>query len=821
MTTEGSEALLPRLRRCLTDPVEMMAERESLAAALADELARGADGDGASSVVDALAELRGAADPATLSVVAAKTMRLLMQVSAAAQPIAEATPTRRSSAERRAARAERQQARALEQDRRAPAESPLERPVETLPGIGRVTGQSLRARGLATLADLIWCLPLGYRDERALTPIGALVEGAHAITVGRVASVRGGGRGRRMAEVVLCDEQGDEVRLVWFRAPGGLLKRFSEGTRFTAAGRVEAYRERLSINHPVTATLAEGEPAKGPGILPRYPEVIGVSPRLLDKALRAALAQACDHVPDAVPAELAEREGLPTLADALARLHAPPQDLDDDNLARWNAHASRYHRRLAFEEFFLLELALHHRQQSERDVRAESLQASEQQVQRVRAALGFQLTAAQARVCDEIARDLASDQPMRRLLQGDVGSGKTAVALLAAAHAVSAGAQVAFMAPTEVLAQQHFRSLGPLSEALGLRTALLLGGARASHRRSVLSDLANARLDLVIGTHALLSDSVAFSRLRLVIVDEQHRFGVAQRLRLVDKGEGRSPHLLVMTATPIPRTLTLALHGDLSTSVIDELPPGRVPPVTRAYPVAERARALRQVERALDQGGQAYVVCPAIEDTEDQPLRTVEVAYRELQERFPDEGVALLHGRLPPEDKQRAMDAFLHGKARVLVATTVIEVGVDVARANVILIEHAERFGMAQLHQLRGRVGRAGQNSACLLVHDAQGPEARRRIEVLCESHDGFRIAEEDLQLRGPGELFGRRQSGLPGFRFGDLRRDLELLDRAREGARALLESDPELAQPKHEGARDALARLQEGRNAVVREEAG
>jgi ATP-dependent DNA helicase RecG len=401
-----------------------------------------------------------------------------------------------------------------------------------------------------------------------------------------------------------------------------------------------------------------------------------------------------------------------------------------------------------------------------------------------------------------------------------VGSGKTAVALLAAAHATAAGAQAAFMAPTEVLAEQHFRSLQPLAQAMGLRVALTLGGERAAHRKGLRKGLAEGRIDLVVGTHALLSEGVRFARLRLVIVDEQHRFGVAQRLRLVDKASQLAPHLLVMTATPIPRSLALALHGDLAASVLDEMPPGRVPAVTRAYPSGERAAALRQLERGLSSGGQAYVVCPAIEPSEESGLRSALEVFDELSRSLPV-GVALLHGQLTAEEKQLAMQRFASGQARVLVSTTIVEVGLDVSAANVILIEHAERYGLAQLHQLRGRVGRAGQRSACLLVHDAASEEARERIRILCESSDGFRIAEHDLRLRGPGELFGRRQSGLPGFRFGDLRRDLPLLALAHELARSVLSRDPRLDTPEHEGARAALERLAQTDRALVKEEAG
>lgn len=827
------EGLLKQLQLCTTGAEEAFPQRAELGASIAQLASqlqtRHPDSDAAGQLAS-LAEALGAAeDAAALAVAGARGLRLVMQASSLLTPVEPepVVPSHVARKERRAKAAKRRQRAAIADAEASEREGTLDArdaPVESLPGIGAVTGQALRSRGLATLGELLWLLPLAYRDERRITPFSELVEGEHAVTAGHVVSARGGGgrgRGGRMADVVLRDAAGDELRLVWFRAPGGLAARFREGQCFTAAGRVESFRGRLGINHPVTAQVPEGQQPTGPGIVPRYSEVPGVGTRTLQRAVHAAVERAAAALPDAVPASVRAAEGLDTLQVSLRALHHPPQDLDAEALAAWNAHGSEPHRRLVYEEFFLLELALHHRRVEEQGARSEALEAPDAPMERARRALGFALTGAQERVVSEIGSDLRRQEPMRRLLQGDVGSGKTAVALLSAAQAVAAGAQVAFMAPTEVLAEQHFRGLGPLSEALGLKSALLVGGARSAHRKQVLKQLESGALDLVVGTHALLSDSVTFARLRLVIVDEQHRFGVAQRLRLVDKGGGLAPHLLVMTATPIPRTLTLALHGDLAVSVLDEMPPGRVPPVTRAYPASERERALRQLERALESGGQAYVVCPAIEEHEEQPLRTVEEAYRELSERFSAWGVELLHGRLPQADKQAAMERFASGQAKVLVATTVIEVGVDVSAANLMLIEHAERFGLAQLHQLRGRVGRGGQRSACLLVHEAVGDDANARIAALCDSHDGFVIAEQDLTLRGPGELFGRRQSGLPGFRFGDLRRDVALLERAQLQAAEVVSADPDLTRPEHAGARAALLRLQDSRHAVVKEEAG
>jgi len=816
----SSPELLAGLRACLGEAQPSSAER----AALSAQLGSLAD---IPELADVASKLASAQSRSEIAVAAARGMRVLMQAEALAKPEPSAPDTpkrsrREAQAERKNFVLERKQAEALSS--RA-GKSALEQPVETLPGVGRALGLALRGRGIATLEDLVWLLPLGYHDEREITPIGKLVVGERQVTEGRVTSARMGGR--RMAEVWIEDPEGergnvDRVRLTWFRVPGGLIARFREGERFRVAGTVESYRGGLQITHPQTELLSGDKAAQSHGVVPRYAIIPGVPPKQLRKVVLGALDKAASALPEAVPDAIREREQLTTMREAIAALHAPPIDIEAGELQRWNEARTPHHARLAFEEFYLLEIALQQRRIEEQGVAAEALVAVPAAVERARAALPFALTGAQTRVIAEIHKDLADPRPMRRLLQGDVGSGKTAVALLSAAHAISAGAQVAFMAPTEILAEQHFRSLSRIAEAMGLRAALVLGGERASHRAKTRKALAEGRVDLAIGTHALLSEGVEFARLGLVIVDEQHRFGVGQRLRLVNKsGFGVAPHLLVMTATPIPRTLALAAYGDLSASVLDELPPGRIPPVTRAYPFAQRGDALRQLERALETGGQAYVVCPTIEPNEETGMRSAMESYEELSQRFEQYGVALLHGQLPDEDKQSALERFSRAEARVLVATTIVEVGLDVPKANCILIENAERFGLAQLHQLRGRVGRGGQRSACLLVHEAQSDLARERIQALCDSHDGFKLAEEDLRLRGPGELFGRKQSGLPGFRFGDLRRDQPLLVRARELATETFEKDPKLELPEHAGARRALDRMATTERALVKEEAG
>lgn len=778
--------------------------------------------------------LENASTPAELRVAAAKLLRWMAtrEAAVATKPTKPSrTSARAKEKARRDAKLEVEQKLALD---RAADLAPQDRPVESLAGVGASLGKALRRKGIETLSDLVLMLPRRYEDERVLTPIGQLVPGTRAVTVGRVVHARWTGfRGKmRMAEVVLEPIETDvlaryaTLRLMWFRAPGGLVERFEKGRRVRASGTIEEYRGIASISHPETLLLDDDGAVKGLEIVPRYPEIPGVAPRILARTVRAAVSSLRSQWPESIPAAIRAHEGISRLGDALYAIHHPPATLDDAELLAWNEGRTKHHERLVLEEFFVLELSLHRRQIAESGVVAEPLVAHEVAFARAMESLPFALTGAQTKVVGEIRRDMSSDRPMRRLLQGDVGSGKTAVAMLAAAHAVSAGGQVALLAPTEILAEQHFRSMQRLASAMGLRIGLFLGGDRASHRKKVRAELAHGVLDVAVGTHALLEDSVVFRRLRLAIVDEQHRFGVAQRLRLVEKASsddgGRlAPHLLVMTATPIPRTLALSVYGDLEVSVIDEMPPGRKPTITRAYRENERERALAQMERAIEAGGRAYVICPLVEESDEMDLRDATTTFEELSARFPSYGVALLHGRLSSEDKHAAIGAFSKGDARILVSTTVVEVGVDVPEANVILIEHAERFGLAQLHQLRGRVGRGGQTSACLLVHDAKGEDATARIRTLCDTTDGFRIAEADLEIRGPGELFGRKQSGVPGFRFGDLRRDVAILERARSFAKDVFERDPELALDEHRGAREAVDRLADSSRRVIKEEAG
>ncbi|MBN2361163.1 MAG: ATP-dependent DNA helicase RecG, partial [Deltaproteobacteria bacterium] len=524
---------------------------------------------------------------------------------------------------------------------------------------------------------------------------------------------------------------------------------------------------------------------------------------------------------ETIPAGLLEQLRLPDLRTSIRHLHRPT---DDDELTALAEGRSCYHQRLAFDEFFHLQVALAQRRTSRRANPALPVPRPPDPQALAGAILPFEPTAAQRRVIDEIVADLTGPQPMARLLQGDVGSGKTAVAAVAALAAARAGLQVAFLAPTEILAEQHRRTLAGLMPRAGIEVGALTGSTRARDRRQMLARLASGELPLVVGTHALLQPDVVFSRLGLVVVDEQHRFGVLQRAALAERGpligDGLRavPHQLVMTATPIPRSLTLTLYGDLALSVLDELPPGRTPIATAVLRQEEGDRFYREIATELATGGRIFVVYPLVEESEKLDLANATSGAEALRHRFPEAGVTLLTGRMKGAEKEAAMAAFASGRSRVLVATTVVEVGIDVPQASGMVVVNAERFGLSQLHQLRGRVGRGARASRCLLVHGgAGGVEAWRRLKVMEQTNDGFRIAEEDLAIRGPGDLLGTRQAGLPSFAFADLMRHGRLLEEARRAAQAVVERDPGLALPEHAALQRALAEQYRTRLALLR----
>jgi ATP-dependent DNA helicase RecG len=740
------------------------------------------------------------------NVVLARGGRLLLSLSMALEDAADEPPKR--SERRRKTEA-----------KPAPC-TPFDPSLLELDGVGPKTASRLASRGLKAPIDLLYWLPRRYDDRRSTTPIRELAPGMRAVTRGTVARVRVfGPRWRQMMAIVLKDGD-DEIAGTWFSNRRPRSDRFVEGEEVTLAGLVSLYKGKLQIAHPIVVTEENGD--RVGRIVPLYAEVPGVAGRVVEKAIGAAALRAKELVADRIPPEITARRGLLPLDEALSLAHRPPAGASAEELASWLDGRSPAQLRLAYDEFFYLQLALALRRRAEVSSPAPPIPAAADLADEAGALLGFAPTSAQRRVVAEIAADLARGTPMRRLLQGDVGSGKTMVALAAILAATRAGCQAALMAPTEILAEQHMRNLEPALRRLGLRAQLHIGEARSSARKRSLAAIEAGTADLAIGTHALIQESVRFARLGLAVVDEQHRFGVSQRLGLVGKGrDGLAPHLLVMTATPIPRTLALTLHGDLDFSVLDELPPGRTPIETRLWSGADREEALGRARAALDRGEQVYAVCPIIEESEALDVSAAETVHAELCERFGPERVGLLHGRLEPERRDAVMDGFVRGEIAVLATTTVIEVGVDVPNATVMIVEGAQRFGLAQLHQLRGRVGRGARPSECHLIADAASADTAARLEVIAGTLDGFAIAEADLRLRGPGELYGRRQSGLPGFRFGDLRRDAELVNWARDDALALIAADPSLEAPEHLGLAEDLARRIEAGDGPVGEEAG
>ncbi len=709
-------------------------------------------------------------------------------------------------------------------------------PLLGLPGVGPATAGKLADKGLHTVGDAVYFLPKRWDDLRELVPMRALVAGQMAVTRGTVEKSRVAfGRGRRILDVTFVDDDGRRLGARWFYFRGGMQQRFAVGARFIITGVPRVRKDTLEMVHPETILEGEGEEGATGGVRVRYGEIEGVPGRTVEKLCRAAATKYAAEVPDGIPAQLASDLALLSQAEALRSLHLPDPDLAPELVRALNDGTAPPMRRLVFDEFFFLQLGLARRRGTARREPGLALTAAsapDRALRRFLQALPFAPTGAQQRAIAEIAHDLAAPHPMHRLLQGDVGSGKTVVAFAACELACASGLQAAIMAPTEILAEQHARTLTGWAEATGRSIALLTASTPRAARDSALALLAAGKLDLVVGTHALLAERVTFARLGVVVIDEQHRFGVAQRALLRDKGgmlhagARAAPHLLVMTATPIPRTLALTAYGDLDLTILDELPPGREPPATKVLGGAtSRTRALKELEAALDAGRQAYWVCPLVEESEKLELQDVKIADVTeaadwLAAQLGDVPIGLVHGRLATPDRDRVMRAFRSGELRVLVATTVIEVGVDVPTASMMVIEGAERFGLAQLHQLRGRIGRGGGRSTCLLLSAAKSGDAGDRLAVMAETSDGFKVAEEDLRIRGPGELFGTRQAGLPRLRYADLVRDIELLKLARDQAFRLLERDPQLAAPEHARTKLVLdARWAEAR--LFGEEAG
>jgi ATP-dependent DNA helicase RecG len=679
----------------------------------------------------------------------------------------------------------------------APALAPSgEASLAMLAGVGPAVAGKLQARGLGTLQDLWLHLPLRYEDRTRLTLIEDLRSGAPAQVEGRVMAVERGMRYRPMLKVAIEDEGRGTLVLRFFHFRQQQLGQFAVGNRLRCFGTPRPGQLGLEIVHPSYQVLGRhDDPALGDRLDPVYPAVEGVGPATMRKLILQALERLPDEsLLELLPPGWLDGLGLPSLRSALLTVHQPPQDADLSALAN-GIHPAQ--RRLALEELLAHHLSLRRQRIALQAHHAPPLDGPGRLAKALLKQLPFALTGAQQRVFKQIREDLARPSPMLRLVQGDVGSGKTVVAALAAMLAVEQGKQVALAAPTELLAEQHLNNLRGWLEPLGVQVAWLAGKVTGKARAKVLADVANGEAKVVVGTHALMQDAVVFQDLALAIVDEQHRFGVHQRLALRDKGAGGNsvPHQLVMTATPIPRTLAMSEYADLDVSAIDELPPGRTPVQTVALNADRRPELIERIALACSEGRQVYWVCTLIEESEELDATPAQATYESLQALLPGVRVGLVHGRLKAAEKLATMVAFKAGQIDLLVATTVIEVGVDVPNASLMVIENAERLGLAQLHQLRGRVGRGSAVSRCMLLYQTPlSTMARERLQTMRETNDGFVIAEKDLELRGPGELLGTRQTGLAGFRIADLARDANLLPDVHALAERLLQEQPGLA---------------------------
>jgi ATP-dependent DNA helicase RecG len=663
----------------------------------------------------------------------------------------------------------------------------LSEALTTLKGVGPALAKKLEKLGLSRVEDLLFLLPLRYEDRTQLVKIGALVAGKRCLTTGEVLLAETAFRGRRNLLVRLSDGSG-QLTLRFFHFSRQQQAQFQTGVHVTCFGEVRRGPAGFEMIHPEYRILRDQQAAAtNDSLTPIYPGTEGVQQgrlrNLTDQALRAMLEE---PPPELLPRSVTDKLGMPSLVDAIRYLHRPPPDA---NVAQMQEGRHPCQQRLAFEELLAHYLSLRNLRALAATEGAFALKHGQEQVDKFIADLPFELTAAQARVVDEILLDLSQPHPMMRLIQGDVGSGKTVVAAIACLKAIACGVQAAIMAPTEILAEQHWRNFSDWFQPLGIEPAWLSGSQKAAARRESLAAIADGRAQLVIGTHALFQEGVEFDNLALVVIDEQHRFGVHQRMALRDKGVGRDghPHQLVMTATPIPRTLAMAAYADLDTSVIDELPPGRRPVSTIAVPDTRRGEIIERVRAACKSGQQAYWVCPLIEESEVLDYQAAEASYQMLAQALPELRVGLVHGRMRPAEKERGMQAFKEGLIQVLVATTVIEVGVDVPNASLMIIENAERMGLSQLHQLRGRVGRGAAQSHCVLLYKGPlGRVAKERLAVLRDTNDGFVVAQRDLELRGPGELLGTRQTGLPDYRVANIVRDASLMPQVQMTAEEL-----------------------------------
>jgi ATP-dependent DNA helicase RecG len=696
----------------------------------------------------------------------------------------------------------------------------LETPIQFTKGVGPKLSEILAKKNITTVEDALYLLPTRYEDRRELHKVAKLRPGHTEVFCAEVihAGAKATKGGRKYYEAVVGDDTGT-VTLKWFNFNPRFMKGiWQPGKKAIITGDVVQYGYQREVHHPdvewiapdkdLAAVMAD-DPVNFGRTVPVYPLTEGLHQKTMRKVLKEVVDRFVPLVETILPHEIADRHALLPISEALREVHFPGNEVDLKVLNEWSTPA---HRTLTFDEFFFLELGLALKKRGTVLEEGIPFQVTHKYTRPLLKLLPYSLTAAQKRVLTEIKNDMAAAHPMHRLVQGDVGSGKTIVALMAALLAVENEYQVAIMAPTEILAEQHYLNLHRYCDELGIKVRLLTSGTKGKAKKAVLEEISSGDVRIIIGTHAVIQEKVEFFRLGLGIIDEQHRFGVVQRGAM--KKKGQNPDILVMTATPIPRTLAMTVFGDLSLSVIDELPPGRIPVLTRVCHESQRRQVYATIKEEIRKGRQAYIIYPLVEESEKSELKAAaQMAEHLANDIFPDLRIALLHGRMKPEEKEAVMRSFKACETDILVATTVIEVGIDVPNATVMVIEHAERFGLSQLHQLRGRVGRgSGQSRCVLLAGQKLSGDAERRLHVMEETSDGFRIAEADLEIRGPGDFLGTRQAGLPEFRVANILRDARILEQARKEAFALVEKDPGMSLPENARLRSELARRWGGR---------
>jgi ATP-dependent DNA helicase RecG len=696
-----------------------------------------------------------------------------------------------------------------------PVKDRLSTPIQYVKGIGPKLARLFEKKGIHTVEDALYFLPRRYEDRRNLRKISELQPGKRETGFGEIllsgSTYHRFGR-KKIFETVVGDESGT-ITLKWFHGHDRYLKdRFKKGRKLIFSGEVRLFNHKREIVHPdveVVENNIEQDFLNFKRIVPVYSETEGLHQRTLRRLMKGIVDGFVDALRSPIPYEILERQRLIDFKEAFRTAHFPPDEASVEGL---NLQRSPSHRRIIFDEFFFLELGLARKKRGVALSEGIAVRTEGHLAQKWMELLPFDLTRAQERVLDQIKEDMERPHPMNRLIQGDVGSGKTVVALFACLNAIEVGYQAALMVPTEVLAEQHYLNLRRSVEPLSVEVALLTSSVKGPERKAIYQRIQEGRIQLAIGTHAMLQEAVAFQRLALAVIDEQHKFGVVQRGLL--KKKGMNPHLLVMTATPIPRTLAMTVYGDLDVSVIDEMPKGRMPVETRVFPESARARVYRILEEEVGKGRQAFIVCPLVEESEKIDLKDATQMAKHLQkETFPHFRVRLLHGRMKSEEKESIMAGFKNGETQILVSTTVIEVGIDIPNASVMVVEHAERFGLSQLHQLRGRIGRGRYPSQCILIAPYRcSEEAKIRLGAMERTTDGFQIAEEDLNLRGPGEFFGIRQSGFPDFRVAHMIRDTSILLEARKEAFGMIEKDPELVDPSHSELKEVLQQKWSGR---------